>query len=662
MIGARIHAALAMLLRCASLIAVLMFGASAALAQGDVVLRQAHDAWRAKDVARLSAISAQAKHHVLAPYFQYWMVDLAPGDDAIKSFLDHHPGSALAERLRADWIRGLGRRGDWALIAAQSPKLAAREHDVLCWSLRARWEQGDKLAAVELLSQWQTPRELLDPCLGLADQVVKAGLVSPAQVWTRARRLVEAGHPQAALRALRWLPASEAPPTTLANNALGTPDRMLTRVQFDLTRVIDREMVAFGLVRIATDDPDRAQGFFMRIAHKLTAIQRSWVHGQLGLVTSRRAQAGALEWYRRASATDTPARLSDEHYAWWARAAMREGDWQQLRAAIAPMSDAARQQSVWRYWSGRAAAELGHAATARAAFGLAARDQGFYGVLSAEALGWRNLPPAPARPASNTERNASAAEAGLRRAAHLFKNEFRADATREWDWTVARWDDHRMVAAARQAEQLGWWDRVVETSLRTTSLVDIATRYAIPYAPMVDSVALSVAIDSALVYAVMKQESRFMPGARSHAGAAGLMQVMPATADAVAQAAGLRGHSAARLVDPHYNVVLGSHYLKSLFTSLGDAPVLAFAGYNAGPGRALAWRAAREMDGAAYAESIPFDETRDYVKHVAANAHYYRMRLDGEVPRLTDWLGTVAPAPTPAAPAISGNLQRVVQR
>jgi soluble lytic murein transglycosylase len=139
--------------------------------------------------------------------------------------------------------------------------------------------------------------------------------------------------------------------------------------------------------------------------------------------------------------------------------------------------------------------------------------------------------------------------------------------------------------------------------------------------------------ERALTYAIIRQESQFEPEAVSRAGARGLMQLMPATARAVAKSDGQNAHSEARLFEPAYNVRLGRAYLASLIDDFNGSYVLAIAGYNAGPGRSREWMRnfgdprSPEVDVVDWVEMIPFEETRTYVQRVMENLHVYRRNL-----------------------------------
>ncbi|MBC6416884.1 MAG: lytic transglycosylase domain-containing protein [Rhodospirillales bacterium] len=148
------------------------------------------------------------------------------------------------------------------------------------------------------------------------------------------------------------------------------------------------------------------------------------------------------------------------------------------------------------------------------------------------------------------------------------------------------------------------------------------------------------AVDRALLYAVMRQESAFDPSAVSHAGARGLMQIMPKTASDIADDPQLRGSRRDSLHDPGLNLRLGQGYLVHLMSleSVGDHLFRLLAAYNAGPGNLARWRSdsVAERDPLLFIESLPYGETRSYIEKVLANFWIYRKRLGQETPSLVE--------------------------
>ena len=145
-----------------------------------------------------------------------------------------------------------------------------------------------------------------------------------------------------------------------------------------------------------------------------------------------------------------------------------------------------------------------------------------------------------------------------------------------------------------------------------------------------------------------------MPEARSRVGATGLMQLMPATAKWVARQIPVQPYRQDMLVQPETNIRMGTYYFRRVLDDLGH-PILAAAAYNAGPGRARRWRDERALEGAIYIETIPFNETRDYVKKVLANAWFYRHRLEGKA-SLKPLLGAVAGRTAEGAASVASSI------
>lgn len=186
---------------------------------------------------------------------------------------------------------------------------------------------------------------------------------------------------------------------------------------------------------------------------------------------------------------------------------------------------------------------------------------------------------------------------------------------------------------------------MVNTSDRTKTEVDFEQRFPAPFRDIMRVNTQRLGIDMAWVYGLIRQESRFLMDARSHVGASGLMQIMPATAKWVANKIGFGDFAPGRVNDIDTNILLGTNYLNIVLSDLDGSQALATAAYNAGPGRPRAWRATLPgaVEGAIFAETIPFSETRGYVKNVLSNATYYAALFDGQPQSLKARLGTVAP-------------------
>jgi soluble lytic murein transglycosylase len=203
--------------------------------------------------------------------------------------------------------------------------------------------------------------------------------------------------------------------------------------------------------------------------------------------------------------------------------------------------------------------------------------------------------------------------------------------------------DRELLAAAEFACDREVWDRCINTSERTTTAFDVGQRYPTPFRDAVLKRAGEISLDPAYVYGLIRQESRFIMDARSGVGASGLMQVMPATARWTARKLGMDSFKTDQLHDRDVNIAIGTGYLKLVLDDFGGSLPMAAAAYNAGPSRPRAWRNGPVMEGAAWAENVPFAETRDYVKKVLANTTFYAALLTGQPQSLKARLGRIGP-------------------
>jgi soluble lytic murein transglycosylase len=235
-----------------------------------------------------------------------------------------------------------------------------------------------------------------------------------------------------------------------------------------------------------------------------------------------------------------------------------------------------------------------------------------------------------------------ASSAGVQRTVALYRLALRSEATKEWAWAIRDFNDQELLTAAEFARRNQMFDRAIGAADKTVSTHDFSLRYLAPYRDALQPHLIENDLDEAWVYGLMRQESRFASVARSTVGAAGLMQIMPATARWVARKMGLHDYRDSMLTDLNTNLKLGTFYMKNVLSTFDNSPVLASAAYNAGPGRARKWRGDSALEGAIYAETIPFDETRDYVKKVMSNTAYYATQFGAPWRSLKNRLGTIA--------------------
>jgi soluble lytic murein transglycosylase len=364
---------------------------------------------------------------------------------------------------------------------------------------------------------------------------------------------------------------------------------------------------------------------------------------QVAAAGMRRLAPESLDWTKRA----LKAPATDETWFWLARAALRAQDWPTLRAVVGRMSEAGRRDPTWIYWMARAMRETGESAGADALLHTVAGQFSFYGQLAAEDLGKLTATPPRAVDPTEAELAEPARNPGFARALKFYELGLRLEGNREWNFQLRGMNDRQLLAAAEWACQRQVLDRCVNTADRTETEHDFRLRFVSPFLDELKPVAAERGLDPAWVYGLIRQESRFVMDARSWAGAQGLMQIMPSTARWIARKLGERDFRVEQLHDLPTNLRFGTYYLRSVLDDLEGSPVLASAAYNAGPGRSRSWRSTlpRPVEGAIFAEIIPFNETRDYVKKVLSNAVFYAALFSGEPQSLKARLGSVVPQP-----------------
>lgn len=630
----------------AAVLAASLGSAAPVAAQGvdDSRFIAAREAFRKGDLARLEAAVAGIGNHRLASYAEnYRLRNLMARDDSsgIPAFLTANDGSYVAEKLRADWLRWLAKRAAWDLVASEYPKLIAPEPELACIGQQARLARGERAVLDEIKPLWLDLLEPPEGCLPLLDALVSAGRIDADQAWQRTRLQIEANRPQLARRTLNYLPDSQIPDPAAFDAAVKNAMAYLARqgAGWHGNRQ-GRELAAIAIRYVAANDPQIAARELEKRQDRLRESESRWAWSQIALQAARKHLPETLEWYGRAG--NTP--LSEENHQWKVRSALRAQAWGTVRSAIEAMPASLAARPEWVYWLGRAYKAGGRSSDADALFARIAGQASFYGNLADEELGRSVVPPARAAALGNDELRAARDNPALQRALALFRLDMRTEAVREWNWALRGMNDRELLAAAELARQNQLWDRAINTAERTRNEHDYTLRFLAPYSEQIRPVAREQSLDDAWVYGLMRQESRFISNARSNVGASGLMQLMPATAKWVAKKIGLRDFSHSRVNDTEINVLLGTSYMRIVMENLDNHPVLASAAYNAGPGRAKRWRADQALEGAIYAETIPFSETRDYVKKVMSNAVYYSALFNGKPDSLKGRLGVVAPA------------------
>jgi soluble lytic murein transglycosylase len=636
---------------------------------GDKLIVEMSQAFKRGDKAKLTLLLPLARSHALESWAAYWELKARleqASTQEVQDFLTRYAGTYQEDRLRNDWLLLVGQRRDWAAFATEYPNFRMNDDlQVRCYALLAQSLQNpgpNPALAQEVRKNWYAQRDADDGCTAAAGQLAASQNLTPLDIWRKARLALEANRLRAARDAVQ-ITAPEA--LDMVNQLSANPAKFLSN-KYLAIRSVRKEIITLALVKLASTDAESAVAQLSnKWALQLTAEERNWVWGVIGRQVAtrlgRQPAADAMYYFSKVS-EDTD--LTDDMLAWKARAALRttsQPQWSEVLKAINAMSEEARQSPCWIYWKARALL----AGTPQQPEGLAllqsiASVRGFYEQLALEDLGQKiTVPPRP-DPLTTPEKDAALRNPGLNRAAYAIAIGLRPEGVREWNYSTSLHQksssgergmgERELLAAAQFACERQIWDRCIQTSERTKTVMDFEQRYPMPFRDMVVKHSQAINLDPSYVYGLMRQESRFVMDARSGVGASGLMQVMPATARWTAKKIGLSGFSPDQLSDRDTNITIGTAYLKLALDDLGGSMAMAAAAYNAGPSRPRAWRNGPALDAAIWAENVPFNETRDYVKKVLSNSINYAAILTGQPQSLKSRLGRISPRDAAAPP------------
>ncbi|MGE8659880.1 MAG: transglycosylase SLT domain-containing protein [Achromobacter sp.] len=605
----------------------------------------AREAMNRKQWSILGALVPQAKSDPLGMYPEYWLLRYqlwsppAGGRPTaeLQKFINNNDDAYLADRLRADWLLAAARSGDFDTVRKLAP-VKNSNAQVECAILNAKHMTGQRATAAQAMAVFSPG----GACWALYDQLVADKVLGWEHLEPQLRDAIEANKTADARKFVQYMfePRDQKTYDVLIKD----PMRWLTRQDRLPVGRNEKELVTIALARLARSDINVADSYLRREwAKSMAKSNLAWIRGQYALVAALNLDSRADDWYHEAG----HIRMTEYNAGWKVRAALRQPkiDWKWVIESIDQMPPAQQQDPSWVYWKARGLAATGHREQANAAYASIADRFDFYGQLAAEELGRRiTVPPRPA-PITDREIAEARANPGLRRAVQLFRLGWRQEAVPEWNFALRGMTDRQLLAAAELARAENIYDRVVNTSDRTEKEFDFSQRFIAPFEGRVTAKANAIALDPAWVYGLIRQESRFIMDARSHVGASGLMQLMPATAKWVAGKIGMSNFTPDSVNDFDTNTELGTNYLNMVLRDLNGSQMLASAGYNAGPRRPHNWRStfSHPVEGAIFAETIPFNETRTYVKNVMSNSVYYAAMFSGQPQSLKERLGNVVP-------------------
>jgi len=619
--------------KAVALIALILFPL-AVLADQDSDFLAARKAFRAGKLARFDRYAARLKHSPMEPYLAYYRLRMhlmTAKESTIRKFLARPNDTPLIDHMRRDWLKVLGKRKKWTAFSAEYLHLLKTDTTLTCYAMKAGHRSHSKEALLEVKKLWLSSKKgLPKSCTAQFNEAIAKGIISTSDLWIRIRRELEAGKVTRAKKLAKKLPRKGSISAKALKAAAANPQRYLSKIKLTKASKGKRLVALFALQRLSKRSSNLALKRWLKISGHFKAEEQRYFYAWLGYKAARKLDRRALSWFNKAGISS----LTEIQLEWRARSALRLRNWEEVRVSIAAMQPEQQQKGVWRYWDARALKQLGHVKQAKKVFVVLSKEFNFYGQLAAEEIAVTNTPhvkPVVFRPSKKALKDMLARPA-VQRTIALYRMDLRTDAYREWAWTVRNFNDKQLLVAAEIARRNKMYDRAINTAVLTVQLHDFSLRYLAPYRKAFRRHIIKNQLDEAWVYGLMRQESRFVTHAKSRVGAAGLMQIMPSTARWIARRLGMKHYRNHLINELDTNLTLGTYYMKTVLGWFNNNPVLASAAYNAGPSRARRWRGDIPLEGAIYAETIPFNETRSYVQKVMSNTVYYAQQF-GKPPR-----------------------------
>ena len=599
------------------------------LAEQRVRYAEIKQAWDNKQLDVVQQLLPTLRDYPLYPYLEYRQLSgnlMNEAAIAVQQFIKTHPTLPPARSLSSRFVNELARRQDWRGLLAFSPQPPTTV-DAKCNYYNAKWNTGDTVAAWEGAKiLWLTGRDLPASCSRLFSAWRASGAQPLDLYMERIRLAMKAGNSTLVTSLAQQLPAEDLSLTTAIIDLQKKPTTVLDFARNTTPTDFTRQAVITTFSQLVRADADNARLMIptLQAAQKFTEEQVQELNDIVAWrLMGNDATPEQADWRDKVIMRSGSTTLIERRV----RMALGSGDRNGLNTWLARLPMEAKEKDEWRYWQADLLLERGRDEDARSILKSLMQQRGFYPMVAAQRLG-----------ESYTLRvdNAGKAEPALVQGAEMARVRelmywgLDNTARSEWANLITSRTPQEQAGLARYAFEKDWWDLSVQATIAGKLWDHLEERFPLAYKELFAGYLKDKTVSQSFAMAIARQESAWNPKVRSPVGASGLMQVMPGTAKDTVRMFNIIGYSnPAQLLDPQTNINIGTSYLQHVFGRFENNRIFAAAAYNAGPGRINTWlgNSAGRIDAIAFVESIPFSETRGYVKNVLAYDAYYRYFL-----------------------------------
>ena len=598
-------------------------------AQHRADFKRALSALEQGDRAGFFSLEAKLRKYVLHPHLRFALaldhIEHSPWSKArgaVLAFVRSEPDSALSVALMRSARRRLRDDENWRGVLESGNWPGARS--MPCLELRARVALGEQTSLREGdRARWASVHWPAD-CEAAFNALIDANAINGADLWSRISALMDRGRLEEARAFFPLLSPADDALLSLWIAGHNAPEAHVNDPLIQSNTAFNRNMAEHFISRWARRDPVAAArqiALFVKTGRYDRDTYGAMLH-TVGVRAAVDFHPDALKLLK----TLPEARHTEKSRAWQVRSALRVGDWVSVREAIEAMPATEQVETRWQFWLAAADFAAGEKKSAEAAFRELAKTRSYYGFLAADQVASQYNLDIERMPRNAAIRKTLQARRDVQVAREYWAVGLDSWAQRSWAQLTRVLPKAEFTELVTIASDWGWHDRAIAGNASTPFGADLPLRFPFAFKDSVQRHAQAQRLDPSWVYATARRESGFRPAVRSGVGAVGLMQLMPATARAVARDRG--EPRTGNLTDPERNVQLGTHYLAQLHERFDGVAALVSAGYNAGPSRIARWatdnwQPSAGFDTARWVESLPIDETRNYVQAVMAYATVY---------------------------------------
>jgi len=555
-------------------------------------------------------------------------------DDEIIHFIKRNSHMVFSDYLRERWLQRLAKKQEWDKFMRYYDIQSSSNPELYCYhldrKLKTSQDQAAVMASIERL--WLTGKRLPGACNPVFRAWSRAGYMTQDMVWARIKLAMESRRLSLARELSYYLPAQNRVWVTRWIRMHRHPARELAKIDYPVVTPVARMIVKHGIARLAYRDPEAAMERWQKLkqTYQFFGEDENYVLRQLGILAAQHHLPQAVAWLSAVSASPNDQDLAE----WRVRAALRNGDWDRAEYFLTALPLGVQEEEEWRYWKARILEHKNQIVAARKEFERLAQNRSYYGFLASDHIGVSYSMQHKSVDAKPAELNILSRRPDFEVAHELLEVDDTVNARRQWNWLTQKLSRRDLQVAAVMAKNWGWYDRAILTVSKSGHMDDLDLRFPLLYRDKVEKNADRVGLDPGWIFGVMRQESAFVSDARSPVGALGLMQLMPYTGRATAKRLKLNIRSRSAILNVDNNLKLGSAYLKRVLDRTDGNQTLATASYNAGPHKVKRWLPENDMAADVWVESIPYTETRNYIKNVFGYAAIYDHRLGTKLMRV----------------------------